>query len=125
MRSSRKSLIALIVVPLVLLVSLVTIGVANARQSHDPVIARTQLTIPTITINSFSYSVPASVLHGARIRVVNKDSAKHTVTSNAAGKFNVTIPGNSTRYFRAPQTPKRYGFHCTFHLSMAGILQVR
>lgn len=125
MRSPKKSLIALIVAVLVVLVSLVTVGVANARQSSRPDSARTELTIPTITIKSFSYTVPTSVLHGAKIKVINNDSVKHTVTSNRAGKFNVIVPEHSTRYFRAPQTPMKYGFHCTYHSSMKGILKVR
>ncbi|MEJ7629899.1 MAG: hypothetical protein WKF54_09945 [Nocardioidaceae bacterium] len=125
MRSPRKSLVALLVVPLIVLVSLVTVGVANARQLSQPDSARTELTTPTITIRSFSYVVPTSVLHGARIKVANNDSVTHTVTSNRAGKFNVSVPEHSIRYFRAPRTPMRYGFHCTFHSSMMGILKVR
>jgi plastocyanin len=125
MSSHRKSLIAVVVLPVVLLLSLVTVGVANARQSHHPVSGRTAIATPTITIHSFTFSVPTSVLHGTRVRVVNQDAVTHTVTSNRTGKFNVSVPGGSTRFFRAPSTPTKYGFHCSIHPDMKGILKVR
>ncbi len=49
----------------------------------------------------------------------------HTVTSNAAGKFNVNVPAHTTRSFHAPATAQKYGFHCTFHGGMKGVLKVR
>jgi plastocyanin len=124
MSTRRSSLIAVLVLPIVLLLSFVTVGIANARTTHadhvGPAIDR-----PTITIHSFSYSVPASVQHGVLVNVVNKDSVHHTVTSNKAGAFSVAIPAHSTRSFRAPSTPQKYGFHCNFHSSMSGVLKVR
>jgi plastocyanin len=100
----------------------VTVGVANARTSHSD--AKTSIAVATITIHSFSYSVPAGVRHGAQVKVVNNDGVAHTVTSNAAGKFNVRVPAHSSRFFTAPKIAKNYGFHCTLHPSMKAVLHV-
>jgi len=124
MSTRRSSLIAVIVLPIVLLLSLVSIGVANARTSQ-PAHASAAIATPTIYIHSFSFSVPTSVLHGVLVRVVNNDSVTHTVTSNKVGKFSVRVPGNSTRSFRAPSVPGQYGFHCNIHPSMKAVLKVR
>ena len=123
MSRRRTSLIAVIAVPFVLLLSLVSIGVANARTSHTKH-PQAVIATATITIHNFSFTVPTSVRHGALVNVVNQDLATHTVTSNVAGKFNVKVPGHTTRSFRAPAVPKRYGFHCSFH-PMTGVLKVR
>jgi plastocyanin len=120
--SRRKTLIALFVVPVVLLLSVISVSVATAGTTHQ---AKAQIATPTITIQAFSYKVPASVLHGALVKVVNKDSVAHTVTSNRAGKFNVSVPAHSSRSFHAPGTPMKYGFHCTIHPQMTGVLKVR
>jgi plastocyanin len=124
MSSRPRSLILLIALPVVVLLSIATIGVASARQSH-PDHVKSALATRTITIHSFTFTVPRSVLHGTRVRVVNQDSVTHTVTSNRAGKFNVLVPGNSTRSFIAPATPRKYGFHCNIHPTMTGVLKVR
>jgi plastocyanin len=124
MSNRRSSLLAVLVLPLVVLLSLVTVSVANARTSPSEH-SRTAIATPTITIHSFAYTVPASVLHGHLVKVVNKDAVAHTVTSNRAGKFNVFVPAHSSRSFRAPATPMKYGFTCTIHPSMKGILKVR
>jgi plastocyanin len=128
---SRRNIAALVVVPVVLLVSLVTIGVANARSGHQshlvPTVSSSRLAEPnakTITISGFAYTVPAGVARGALVNVVNKDGVKHTVTSNTAGKFNVTVPAHSTRSFHAPQVKGSYKFHCAIHPAMTGTLHV-
>lgn len=119
--SRSKSLVALIVLPVAMLLALVSVGVANARSTTDG--QQGSIATPTITISSFKYKVPATVLHGARIKVINNDATAHTVTSNAAGKFNVNVPAHSTRYFNAP-IKGTYGFHCTYHSTMKGTLHV-
>jgi len=113
-----------VLLPIVLLLSLVTVSIADARSAH-PEHKQSAITGGTITIRSFTFTVPASVQRGTLVRVVNKDAVTHSVTSNAAGKFNVFVPAHSTRQFRAPSTPQKYGFHCTPHPSMKGILKVR
>jgi plastocyanin len=124
MSTRRPSLITVLVLPLVLVLSLVSIGVASAR-STPAAQPQTAIATPTITIHSFSYSVPRSVRHGVLVKVVNEDGVAHTVTSNRAGKFDITIAAHSSKSFRAPRTPMKYGFHCSFHPSMAGVLKVR
>ena len=121
MSARRKSLLALIVVPLVVLVSLAAVGVANARQSHQ---AAAPLRTPTITISMFTFNTPLRVHHGVNVRVVNKDAVTHTVTSNKTGTFNVVVPARSTAFFRAPSTAGKYGFHCNIHPQMTSILHV-
>ena len=126
MSTRRTSLIAVIVLPVVLLMSLVTVSIANARTSHAAAPQHHSAIVrPTITIHSFAYTVPKSVLDGVLVDVVNKDNVTHTVTSNRSGKFNVSIPAHSTKSFRAPSTAMKYGFHCTIHPSMTGVLKVR
>ena len=124
MSPRRKSMIAVIVLPVVLLLSLVSVGVANARTTH-PDSAKTSIDIPTITIRAFAYTVPTTVQHGVLIKVVNQDGVPHTVTSNIAGKFHVRVPAHSSRNFRAPGTPGNYGFHCNLHAGMKAVLRVR
>ena len=120
--SRSRSLLALVVLPVAMLLALVSVGVASARTSSHPS-QRDAIAIPTITISGFKYRVPASVLHGAKIKVINNDSTAHTVTSNTAGKFNVNVPAKSTRYFKAP-VKGTYGFHCVYHSGMKGTLHV-
>jgi plastocyanin len=124
MSARRKSLFTLLVVPLVVLLSVAAVGVANA--SRSPAAKQHQaLTTPTITISMFSFSTPTRARAGATVKVINKDAATHTVTSDKAGLFNITVPGNSTVSFKAPATPGRYRYHCTFHSTMHGVLKVR
>jgi len=119
----RKSLLTLFVVPLVIVLSLVGLGVANAARSGHPAV-QPKLTVPTITISSFTFHSPASVRHGALIKVINKDGVGHTVTSDTRGKFNVSVPAHSSRTFHAPGSKGTYRFHCTPHPTMHGVLHV-
>lgn len=73
--SRSKLLIALVVLPVAVLLALLSVGVASARSPHDPAQGY-QPAIATITISGFTYQVPASVLHGARVKVVNQDGVK-------------------------------------------------
>ncbi|MDT2009277.1 copper-binding protein [Rhodococcus opacus] len=76
-----------------------------------------------IVIAGFAYSVPAAVSPGDRITVRNDDTAEHTVTSDAAGAFDVEIEGGGTATLTVPSTPGTYAFHCTYHPSMhAGLV---
>jgi plastocyanin len=78
----------------------------------------------TITITNFEMS-DATVAPGGRITVQNDDREQHTVTSNAAGTFNVDVPGRSKATFTAPMKPGSYAFHCNYHASMHGMLTVQ
>lgn len=78
-----------------------------------------------ITIDGFSYGQPITVAPGAKITVVNKDSAEHTVTSNTPGKFDADVGGNAQATFTAPNDAGSYPYHCNFHPSMHGTLVVQ
>jgi plastocyanin len=120
----RKSLLTFLVVPLVLVLSLVGIGVADAVHSGSATKARHDLAVPTITISAFTFHSPASVKKGVQVKVINKDAVGHTVTSDIAGRFNVKVPAHSTRFFKAPVVAGSYKYHCTPHPSMHGVLRV-
>jgi spore coat protein A, manganese oxidase len=68
---------------------------------------------------------------GHNVRVINNDSTTHTVTANKHNArnrplFNVRMPAHSTRtLITSKLAPGRYGFHCTIHPNMTGVLIVK
>jgi plastocyanin len=70
----------------------------------------------------FKFTV-APVKAGDTVTVKNDSTATHTVTSDVAGKFNVTIDGGKTATFTAPAAGT-YQFHCNIHNFMKGTLTV-
>ncbi|HZQ33941.1 MAG TPA: cupredoxin domain-containing protein [Mycobacterium sp.] len=78
----------------------------------------------TITIENYQFS-DATVAPGGQVTVENLDRDAHTVTSNTAGAFDVTVSGQSKVVFTAPAKPGQYPFHCTYHASMHGMLTVQ
>jgi plastocyanin len=79
----------------------------------------------TITIHNFAFS-PGSleVRPGEKVRVVNRDSVAHTVTS-ITGKFNTGDVGpGKTVTFTAPAKAGRYPYRCNIHQYMTGVLVV-
>lgn len=119
----RKSLLTLIVIPVVVLMTMLVLGVANAARpsSHPGQVAK----VAKITISMYAYTGPGSVKPGARIRVAHHDSVQHTVTSDTDGLFNIAIPARRTNFFNAPATAGRYKFHCIIHNHMHGVLSVK
>ncbi|MFF2243850.1 cupredoxin domain-containing protein [Arthrobacter sp. NPDC058130] len=81
----------------------------------------------TITISNFAYEIPGSVAPGAEVKVVNMDTAEHTVTADQdATLFDVEVKENGgTATFKAPSQPGTYAFHCTYHSNMHGSLTVK
>ncbi len=85
---------------------------------------------PTITMQNFSFSPGTiSVTPGEVIKLVNKDSAPHTVTSDAgvAAKDSFdsgTVAGGSSGTVTAPMDPGTYTYHCKFHTFMHGSIKV-
>ncbi|MFI9771658.1 cupredoxin domain-containing protein [Streptomyces sp. NPDC052415] len=80
-----------------------------------------------IVIKNFRFE-PAdlTVAPGAKVSVVNEDSAPHTVTAQAANAFDTsTIEGGQTTTFTAPSTAGTYRYLCGIHPSMTGTLTVR
>jgi plastocyanin len=79
----------------------------------------------TIVIHNFAFS-PGSikVRPGQKVRVVNRDSVAHTVTSTT-GKFNTGDVGpGKTVTFTAPAKAGRYPYRCNIHQYMTGMLVV-
>ena len=79
---------------------------------------------PNITIANMSFGAPLTVSPGAQITIKNDDAAEHSVTSDAAGKFNVEVDGKEQGTLTAPTEPGDYAFHCTYQPSMHGTLTV-
>jgi plastocyanin len=79
----------------------------------------------TITIADMKFGEPVTVPPGAQITVKNDDSAEHSVTSDAAGKFDVEVDGKEQGTLTAPTEPGEYAYHCTYHPSMHGTLTVK
>jgi plastocyanin len=78
----------------------------------------------TITIADMNFGQPITVPPGAQITIKNDDSAEHSVTSDAAGKFDVEVEGKEQGTLTAPTEPGDYAFHCKYHPSMHGTLTV-
>ena len=79
----------------------------------------------TITIENMAFGEPLTVAPGAEIAVVNNDSVEHSVTSDAAGAFDVDVEGKEKGTLTAPSQPGEYPFHCTYHPNMKGTLIVK
>lgn len=75
------------------------------------------------TIQGFQFQLPASVTAGDTITWTNKDSAPHTVTSDTAGVFNVSVPAGQSANLTAPAAGT-YTFHCSIHPNMTATLVV-
>ena len=75
------------------------------------------------TIQGFQFQLPASVSAGDTITWTNKDSAPHTVTSDTAGVFNVSVPAGESANLTAPAAGT-YTFHCSIHPNMKATLVV-
>jgi plastocyanin len=79
----------------------------------------------TITIANMSFGDPITVPPGAQITIKNDDSAEHSVTSDAAGKFDVEVDGKEQGTLTAPSEPGEYAYHCKYHPSMHATLTVK
>jgi plastocyanin len=77
----------------------------------------------TITISGLRFGAPVTANPGEPIKVVNKDSVPHTVTSGTA--FSVVVKAGGTATITAPTTPGTYPLTCHSHPKMHGTLTVR
>jgi plastocyanin len=111
----RSGLVIAVVAAVLLLAGCA--GSPDASGTPDPA--------TTIYITDFKYIVPDLVAPGATITVVNADADAHTVTSDTAGDFDVTVSGNSRATFTAPDKPGSYPFYCAFHRYMTATLVVQ
>lgn len=78
-----------------------------------------------ISIKNFAFPKTISVKAGSTVKVSNADTTAHTVTSDQAGLFDITVDPSGTASFKAPSKPGSYPYHCTFHANMHGTLVVK
>lgn len=100
---------------------------APAGSASGPGSGAANAAAATITISNFAYQIPGSVAPGAEVKVINMDTAEHTVTADQdATLFDVEVKENGgTATFKAPSKPGTYPFHCTYHSNMHGSLTVK
>lgn len=80
---------------------------------------------PQIVIHDYSYTVPASVMPGQQVTIVNNDEMSHTVTADQKDLFGVRVSGGGGQEtITAPTAPGTYPFHCNYH-NMHGTLTVQ
>ena len=125
MTARTKTLLALAMVPLAMMLTLGSISIASAHPASHLATHQVAKKKPTITISMFAFTVPKNVKAGATIKVVNKDAAAHTVTSDDGVTFDVAVPAKTTVKFKAPATVGKYAFHCSIHPTMLGTLVVK
>ena len=82
------------------------------------------VTVPPsgIVIQNFAYADVVAKAHQTT-KVVNKDSAPHTLTADDLSFDTKTIDGNATGEFTAPG-PGTYKIHCILHPFMTATLKV-
>lgn len=124
MTPRRQTLLALVMVPLALLLTLGSVSLASAHPASHLATHQVAMKRPKITISAFMFTVPRRVRAGVTVKIVNKDAFMHTVTADG-GAFDVSVPGSTTVKFKAPATAGRYPFHCNIHASMHATLRVR
>lgn len=120
----RASLLALVLLPLALVLTFVSVSVASAHPSHATIMSHVAKKAPKITIKGFAFKVPASVPAGAKIKLVNKDSVLHSVTSDNGAFTSVDVPPGGKATMIAPGAGS-YAFHCRIHSSMKATLVVK
>jgi plastocyanin len=98
---------------------------ASQTGTAEPTSGPAAASAATITIANMSFGEPITVSPGARVAIKNTDSAEHSVTSDAAGKFDVDVEGKGQGKLTAPTEPGQYAFHCSYHSSMHGTLTVK
>jgi plastocyanin len=98
---------------------------ASPKTTSETAGAPAEASGPTITMANMSFGDPITVAPGAKITLKNDDSAEHSVTSQAEGKFDVHVDGGEQGTLTAPAEPGEYAFYCVYHPSMKGTLIVK
>ncbi|MFI2372171.1 cupredoxin domain-containing protein [Streptomyces sp. NPDC018833] len=101
-------------------------GNAPASPTAESTATSAAPSVTTIVIENFAFR-PADlkIRPGARISVVNRDSAPHTLTAAEDKLFDTgTINGGATGTFTAPLEPGSYAYLCSIHPNMKGTLTV-
>ncbi len=114
-RRSRLALMAGIVFALALVLGACS---SSSKSTGSPSTGSTT----GVTIKDLAFTT-TPVKAGATVTVANNDNVTHTVTSDDAGKFNVSIDPGKTATFTAPAAGT-YKFHCNIHSQMHGTLTV-
>jgi hypothetical protein len=101
-----------------------TVRPATTPTTTRPTTTRVGVTVPTsgIVIQNFQYLDMVAKAHAVN-KVVNKDSAPHTLTADDLSFDTKTIDGNATGEFTAPG-PGAYKIHCVLHPFMTATLTV-
>src|SRR4051794_8520545 len=123
MSTRRKTVLAILLVPMAVLLTLTSVSFASGHQAETKVSQSVDAhKRKRIKILSFTFTVPAHVRAGAKVKIVNKDGFLHSVTSDDGTSFNVDVPGSSAVVFTVPSTPGNYPFHCRIHPTMKATL---
>lgn len=127
MSTRRKTLLAIVMLPIVMLLTVASIGLASAHPAQKAAQSAVHPAAkkPKIVISSFTFTVPKSVKPGSKILVINKDGVDHTVTSDDGTSFSVVTPAHSKVKMIAPASTGSYAFHCAIHATMKGTLVVK
>lgn len=97
----------------------------SATASDPPAAGAPAGGAPSITIVPMVFPRPITVAPGAQVKIVNTDTLKHSVTSDTAGLFDVTVDGGKEATLTAPTQPGEYTYYCMFHPYMRGTLLVK
>ncbi|MFH2049641.1 MAG: cupredoxin family copper-binding protein [bacterium] len=77
-----------------------------------------------VDIVSFTFSPdPVNITTGTTVRWTNQDGVPHTSTSDGA-VWNSGTLGNGQQFSYTFNTPGSYPYHCNFHPSMLGTINV-
>jgi len=83
-------------------------------------------TTNTLIISNFMFKpMTLKVAKGATIRVTNKDTVDHTVTSTNGSFKTGNIAHNQTKTFKAPKKAGTYHYFCSVHTFMTGTIIVK
>ncbi len=121
--------LGLIVVALMLLAGIILLKNKALTTPPPTTLTKTEKKNPDkaeILVSGFKYAPTAlTVSPGAKLTVINKDSAGHSVTSDDTKSFDSSVIGkHQSGTFTAPTTKGTYGYHCSKHPSMRGTLMV-
>ncbi len=107
----------------------VTPPVTNPSNPQTPSTNPTTPSTPqslTVDITGFAFSPATLTIHvGDSVTWTNKDSASHTVTSNAGSELNSSTLGKDQSYSHTFNTAGTYAYHCAFHSGMKATVIVQ
>lgn len=105
---------------------------ANPAPTSGDVTPQTPSTTPTtpqsltVDITGFAFSPATLTIHvGDSVTWTNKDSASHTVTSNAGSELSSNTLGKDQSYSHTFNTAGTYAYHCAFHSGMKATVIVQ